>query len=200
MILSFKFLAVATYRRVAAFILMLTAALAVLSAATTDARAQSIRDQVKPNESTILAPPPRVPIPPQGEVPTGAPAQLPAAKGGQTGRYYIGHRYYGEKEAGWGWIKNSADSWANAKWCAIKETPGVIVAPFRTLPNRWDDHNHEYKFWGRWASYTAYDPHRDEDLPVFILEGYESLGPKPELKRTPGAVRRNRPSRGSTSR
>ncbi|HSI86021.1 MAG: hypothetical protein ACAI35_25610 [Candidatus Methylacidiphilales bacterium] len=160
----------------------------------TQAHAQS-----RPAAETILQPPPKVPVPPQGEVPTGAPAQLPAARTGK-GTVFFGHRFYGEKEAGWGWVRSASDSWANAKWCALKETPGVIMAPFRTLPNRWDDHNHEYKFWGRWADYTAYDPHRDEDLPVFIIEGYESLGPQKDLKRTPGAVRRNRPSRGATSR
>ncbi|HSI86022.1 MAG: hypothetical protein ACAI35_25615 [Candidatus Methylacidiphilales bacterium] len=153
----------------------------------------------RPHAATILAPPPKVPIPPQGEVPTGNPAKLPPARPG-SGEYFIGHRFYGEKEAGWGWIKKPDEKWSDAKWCSLKEKPGSIVAPYRLLPNRWDDHNHEYKLWGYWADYTAYDPYRDKNWPVFVLKGYESLGPQEKLKLKPSTGRSVSPSRASSSR
>ncbi|PTY05052.1 hypothetical protein DB346_02255 [Verrucomicrobia bacterium LW23] len=149
----------------------------------------------RPDEATILAPPPKVPVPPQGDVPTGNPGKLPAPKPGK-GAYFIGRRYYSEKEAGWGWIRTPEEAWSKARWATLKETPGKITAPFRALPHRWDDNNHEYKLWGYWAKYKAYDPFRNKAWPVFVLQGYESLGPQPQkLKLKPGQGRDSEPGR-----
>jgi hypothetical protein len=38
------------------------------------------------------------------------------------------------------------------------------------------DADWEYKFWGHFATYKAYDPHLDEQLTVFVLDGYEVIG------------------------
>lgn len=120
-------------------------------------------------------------------------------KEGKTGGspFYIGHRGIDEVDGqGWGWVKKAGEDWDSAKWIALQETPGVAVAPFRKLFKRDADANWEYKFWGSFASYKAYDPRLNEQLPVFILQGYEVIGPKDSLRNRVGPPDRVR-HRGS---
>jgi hypothetical protein len=102
---------------------------------------------------------------------------------------------------GWGWVKKSGDDWGSAKWIALQETLGVAVAPHRKLVKADGDLDWEFKFWGKFASYKAYDPRLDEQLPVFILQGYEVIGPEPPLNIKVGPPNRidHRPS-GASSR
>jgi hypothetical protein len=104
--------------------------------------------------------------------------------------YYIGHRFFEEKGGGWGWVKRPSESWSSAMWVALKEDPfhdnGGVVAPFRKLGKRSADQDYEYKLYGTFAPYSAYDPHLDEKMAVFVLEGYESLGEAKPLERKPG--------------
>jgi hypothetical protein len=115
---------------------------------------------------------------------------------------WIGHRLTDEMGGqGWGWVKKSGDKWGSAKWIALQETLGVAVAPHRKLAKSDEDLNWEYKFWGKFASYKAYDPRMDEQLPVFILQGYEVIGPAAPLDIKIGPPNRiqHRPS-GASSR
>ena len=90
---------------------------------------------------------------------------------------FIGHRLIDEMGGqGWGWVKKSGVDWGSAKWIALQESPGVAVAPHRKLVKADADTDWEFKFWGKFASYKAYDPRMDEQLPVFILQGYEVIG------------------------
>lgn len=104
-------------------------------------------------------------------------------EGHTTGNtYFIGHRLQDTQGGqGWGWIKKNGDDWGSAKWATLQETLGVAVAPHRKLVKSDADANYEYKLWGRYASYKAYDPRMDEELPVFVLEGYEVIGPADPL-------------------
>ena len=87
---------------------------------------------------------------------------------------WIGHRLIDPAGGqGWGWIRKSGESW---KWITVQETPGAVVAPHRKLSKADGDLNWEYKLWGHFAAYQAYDPKLDEMLPVFVLEGYEVIG------------------------
>ena len=96
---------------------------------------------------------------------------------------YVGHRGLdAEGGQGWGWVRKSDDDWDDGKWIALQEQPGIAVAPFRKLTMRDGDADWEFKFWGHYAPYKAYDPHLDELLPVFVLYGYEVIGPQPALK------------------
>jgi hypothetical protein len=111
--------------------------------------------------------------------------------------YYIAHRGIDDMGGmGWGWMRKSDDDWGDGRWVALQEQPGLAVAPFRKLTQRDGDADWEFKFWGRWAGYTAYDPHLDEKLPVFVLQGYEVIGPAAQLQLRPGPPDRPR-SRGS---
>ena len=97
--------------------------------------------------------------------------------------YWIAHRLIDDQGGqGWGWVKKSGDGWGSAKWIALQETPGLAVAPHRKLVKAVDDLNWEFKLWGKFASYKAYDPRMDEQLPVFVLQGYEVIGLAAPLK------------------
>jgi hypothetical protein len=116
--------------------------------------------------------------------------------------YWIAHRLIDtDGGQGWGWVRKSDEGWNSAKWIALQETLGVAVAPHRKLVKADADLNYEYKFWGNFATYKAYDPHLDEMLPVFVLQGYEVLGPAAALDLKVGPPNRvqHRPS-GASSR
>jgi len=115
---------------------------------------------------------------------------------------WIGHRLIDEQGGqGWGWVKKSGADWDSAKWIALQETPGLAVAPHRKLVKADEDANWEFKFWGKFASYKAYDPRMDEQIPVFILQGYEVIGQAAPLgiKQGPPNRIQHRPS-GASSR
>jgi hypothetical protein len=111
--------------------------------------------------------------------------------------FFIGHRGIdNEGGQGWGWVRKSTDDWGDAKWIALQETLGLAVAPFRKLTQRDADTDWEFKMWGHYATYKAYDPHLDELLPVFVLQGYQVIGPAAPLNLRVGAPGRPQ-SRGS---
>lgn len=116
--------------------------------------------------------------------------------------YWVGHRYIDALDGqGWGWIRKSGDDWGGAKWIALQETPGLAVAPHRKLTSPSADSDWEFKMWGAMADYKAYDPRLDELLPVFVLQGYEVIGPANPLRNRVGPPDRiqHRPS-GASSR
>ncbi len=116
--------------------------------------------------------------------------------------YWVAHRFVDDMGgSGWGWVKKKGDGWGSAKWVALQENPGLAVAPYRKLLLHDADNNWEYKFWGSIAAYKAYDPHLDEMVPVFILQGYEVVGSANPLniKTGPSDRVRHRPS-GASSR
>ena len=112
--------------------------------------------------------------------------QLPIGyREGETGGgdFFIGHRGIdNEGGQGWGWLRKSTDDWGDGKWIALQEQPGLAVAPFRKLTKRDGDADWEFRMWGHYATYKAYDPHLDELLPVFVLQGYQVLGPAAPLR------------------
>jgi hypothetical protein len=116
--------------------------------------------------------------------------------------YWIAHRLIDpDGGQGWGWVRKKGDDWDDAKWIALQETPGHVVAPHRKLVKADADLNWEYKFWGAFVAYKAYDPRLDEQLPVFLLQGYEVIGPAAPLTIKVGPRDRveHRPS-GASSR
>jgi hypothetical protein len=91
--------------------------------------------------------------------------------------FFIAHRSIDPDGGfGWGWVKKNGQDWDDAKWIALQETLGVAEAPHRKLLKADMDQDWEYKFWGTFAPYKAYDPHLDEQLPVFVLQGWEVIG------------------------
>ncbi len=129
--------------------------------------------------------------------------QVGYKEGNTTGAtYWVAHRMIDtDGGEGWGWVRKLDDSWNSGKWIALQETLGLAVAPHRKLAKADADLDWEYKFWGHFVKYKAYDPHLDEQLPVFVLEGYEVIGAAQPLtiKFGPQGRIQHRPS-GASSR
>jgi len=93
-----------------------------------------------------------------------------------------------EDYCGWGWIKKEKESWRQARWIALEGTREVCPLPHTYLPRPEDDKNYQYRFYGSFAPYRAYEPQADVWVDVFILKGFMSLGPaKEEIRRSPPA-------------
>jgi hypothetical protein len=177
--------------------LVLAIALAFLAAATA-ARAQMAGD-TNTNAPPIAPPPnPNSPLYHLTYDPKLDSPQVGYREGHTDGpTYFVGHRGIDDMGGqGWGWLRKSTDDWGDGQWIALQEQPGLAVAPFRKLKARDGDSNWEFKFWGHYAPYKAYDPHLDELLPVFVLEGYEVVGQAAPLKNRIGPPGRPH-SRGS---
>ena len=114
---------------------------------------------------------------------------VPGYKQGNTSGdvYWVGHRTLDVAGGmGWGFLRKSDADWGSAVWIALQETPGKAIRPDRKLIKGDADADYEYKFWGHFTGYKAYDPHLDEQLPVFLLEGYEVIGAANPLNAVPG--------------
>jgi len=114
------------------------------------------------------------------------PAALTPAKHGETiGESWIAQRTLVEDYCGWGWVKKDKESWRQARWVALEGTAGICPLPHTFLPRPEDDKNYQYRFYGSFAPYRAYEPQADVWVDVFILKGFMSLGPSPEEIRRP---------------
>ena len=117
------------------------------------------------------------------------PAALTPAKHGETnGESWIAQRTMVEDYCGWGWVRKDKESWRQARWVALEGTPGICPLPHTFLPRPEDDKNYQYRFFGTFAPYRAYEPQADVWVDVFIVKGFMSLGPaKEEIRRAPPA-------------
>lgn len=152
--------------------------------ATQDAMTPVLKPEI--NESAPAPEQPAVAIqkekPPES-VPQVGLTSVPIPEGKE---YWIGARFFEKKSGGWGWVKKPEESWRKARWVAIKEEPRKFHAPGRALKGEGADHQFHYKLLGFFADYTIYDPHRDEVMDVFVIQGYESLGLQKSIDRKPG--------------
>jgi hypothetical protein len=168
--------------------------LAALMAALLFAGPVSARAQTASDDATYVAPagsappvaPPLNPNSPLYHLAHDPKVTVPTVgyrEGNTSGQPYgYGHRCVDvDGGQGWGWVRKSDQSWGHGTWIALQETPGLVIAPHRHLFSADADNDWEFKFWGYIASYRAYDPHLDELLPVFVLQGYEVIGQEPPL-------------------
>jgi len=119
---------------------------------------------------------------------TLAAAHTPAKHGETIGESWIAQRTMVEDYCGWGWVKKDKEPWRQAHWVALEGTPGICPLPHTFLPRPEDDKNYQYRFFGTFAPYRAYEPQADVWVDVFILKGFMSLGPaKEEIRRPPPA-------------
>jgi len=115
-------------------------------------------------------------------------AHTPAKHGDINGESWIAQRTMVEDYCGWGWVKKDKESWRQARWVALEGTPRTCPLPHTFLPRPEDDKNYQYRFFGTFAPYRAYEPQADMWVDVFILKGFMSLGPaKEEIRRPPPA-------------
>lgn len=109
----------------------------------------------------------------------------PEKYGDCTGESWIGQRVVADRYAGWGWLKREGESWRSAKWIMVEEKPGVILAPQRFYLRPEDDNNMQYRLYGSFASYKGYEPNVDTLTDVFVLKGFEVIGPGSKIERKP---------------
>ena len=105
-----------------------------------------------------------------------------------SGDYFFGRRcYIGPPRAinathFWGYVRRPGEPWAKARLVILNEDKAR--APDR-LPESGPgevcgfDHNHEYRLWGSFIDREAYDPNSDMVLPVFALQRWHLINPKP---------------------
>ncbi|MCS7064080.1 MAG: hypothetical protein NZM04_08600 [Methylacidiphilales bacterium] len=132
--------------------------------------------------------------PPFGRVPDPTLTRYPPRSAASD--EFIGHRFVEEKGQGWGWVKRPRESWHKARWVALKEDPFGAIAPGRArMPKSTDDHNMRYRLWGAFWDRKVYDPKTDEFLEVFILDGWEVIGPDSPPDIPPGPQERTPPKK-----
>ncbi|QSR84050.1 hypothetical protein [Methylacidimicrobium sp. B4] len=137
--------------------------------------------------SVAAAEPPVAPAQPALAPPQQAPEPFIPPPGIQV-EEFIGHRSFDKDGSGWGWVRRANEPWSAAKWVVLEETPGGVVAPWRLLnKKRTADNDVEYRLRGYLAPFTAYDPHTDEFLAVFVPERVEPIGPAAAPPEHPGA-------------
>ncbi len=139
------------------------------------------------------------PPPPFGHVPNPNLTRYPPRSASSD--EFIGHRFVEEKGQGWGWVKRPRDDWRRARWVAFKENPQGAMAPGRArLPKSTDDHNTRYRLWGSFLDRKVYDPKTDELLDVFVIDGWELIGPAAPPDILPGPQERQRKKRDQSTK
>lgn len=100
------------------------------------------------------------------------------------GDYYIGRRFYIDHTHFWGYLRQPGQNWENSKLVIMNER-------FQKIPNRLpeqptdggyaygDDHNVEYRIWGRYTGRKVFDPNSNLALPEFELRRWEILNDSP---------------------
>ncbi|MGF1677996.1 MAG: hypothetical protein ACFCUX_02255 [Candidatus Methylacidiphilales bacterium] len=115
--------------------------------------------------------------PPMPPHPAGT---TPSSAGEPSGEYFVGHRAVIDKYSGWGWVRKQSESWRQSRWVVLMEKPGTIQAPGRYLAHPDQDHNTQYRLYGRFIEDLAYEPKKDTFVPIFELSGFEWIGPAPQ--------------------
>jgi len=144
-----------------------------------------VHPEPKPDEEI------RKPVPEKVRRATLPAAHTPARHGDTSGSYWIGQRTMVEDYCGWGWIRKEGEGWNKGRWIAIEYDPKVCPVPHAFLPRPGDDKDYQYKLFGEFAPYRAYEPQADVWVDVFLMKGFVSLGPAKDT------IRKDPPHHGS---
>lgn len=138
----------------------------------------------------------RTPVPEKVMRATLPAAHTPARHGDTSGPYLIGQRTLVEDYCGWGWVRKEGEGWNKARWVAIQYNSGTCPIPHAFLPRPQDDKDYQYKLYGEFAPYRAYEPQADVWVDVFLIKGFMTLGPaKNPILRDPPAHGSSKPNR-----
>ena len=100
------------------------------------------------------------------------------------GDYYIGRRFYIDHTHLWGYLRSPGQDWSTSKLVIMNER-------YQKIPNRLpeqptdggyaygDDHNTEYRMWGRYTGRKVFDPNSNLVLPEFELRRWEVSNASP---------------------
>lgn len=107
------------------------------------------------------------------------------------GDYYVGRRFHIPHTHFWGYLRSPGQGWESARLVIMNER-------FTKIPNRLpetptdggeaygDDHNREYRIWGRYTGRRVFDPNSNMVLPEFELRRAELLNEFPGFLFQPG--------------
>ncbi len=100
------------------------------------------------------------------------------------GDFYVGRRFYIDHTHLWGYLRSPGQDWNTAKLVIMNER-------YQKIPNRLpeqpsdggyaygDDHNTEYRIWGRYTGRKVFDPNSNLVLPEFELRRWEVSNASP---------------------
>lgn len=107
------------------------------------------------------------------------------------GDYYIGRRFHIPHTHFWGYLRSPGQPWSSSRLVIMNER-------YMNIPNRrpespsdggeayGDDHNREYRIWGRYTGRRVFDPNSNMVLPEFELRRWELKNEFPGFLFTPG--------------
>lgn len=107
------------------------------------------------------------------------------------GDFYIGRRFYLPHTHFWGYLRGPGQDWSTSRLVIMNER-------YKNIPNRLpelptdggyaygDDHNTEYRIWGRYTGRKVFDPNSDMVLPEFELTRWEIKDESPGWLFKPG--------------
>jgi hypothetical protein len=105
----------------------------------------------------------------------------------ESGKYFVGRRYYKRDYKFWGFVRQAGQPWSTAKLVMLNEQ--TKLAPDRELGTLGSDNNYEYKLYGQFSGQTVYEPASNGFYPEFVLKAYElrSVAP-PNIYKESGAT------------
>ncbi|MDZ4402116.1 hypothetical protein [Prosthecobacter sp.] len=100
------------------------------------------------------------------------------------GDFYIGRRFFLDHTHFWGYLRRPGESWNNSKLVIMNERYMKIPNRLPEQPNDGgyaygDDHNTEYRIYGRYTGRRVFDPNSNLVLPEFELRRWEVVNESP---------------------
>jgi len=100
-----------------------------------------------------------------------------------SGDFFYGRRYYIQKTRFWGYVRRPHQSWDQSKLVLINESkkkqPDRLPENGPSGARYGFDQNYEYRLNGYFTGRDAYDPNSNQQLPEFMLTGYEVTNRNP---------------------
>ena len=107
------------------------------------------------------------------------------------GDYYIGRRFHIPHTHFWGYLRSPGQPWSASRLVIMNERYANIPNRLPEMPYDGgeaygDDHNREYRIFGRYTGRRVFDPNSNMVLPEFELRRAELINEAPGFLFTPG--------------
>ncbi len=107
------------------------------------------------------------------------------------GDYYVGRRFHIPHTHFWGYLRSPGQGWESSRLVIMNERYAKIPNRLPEMPSDGgeaygDDHNREYRIWGRYTGRRVFDPNSNMVLPEFELRRAELTNEFPGFLFQPG--------------
>lgn len=107
------------------------------------------------------------------------------------GDFYVGRRFHIPHTHFWGYLRSPGQPWSSARLVIMNERYAKIPNRLPEMPTDGgeaygDDHNREYRIWGRYTGRRVFDPNSNLVLPEFELRRHELINEYPGFLFQPG--------------